>query len=235
MTIKGLVFDKDGTLFDFEAIWSRWAYELLTDVFASNAAEVGLALGFDLASRKFLANSPVIAETNDALSKILMRFLPGWTQDQVLERMREEVARTPMVTPVPLKPLLTDLAARGLVLGVATNDDEISARRNLRTEDCEGFFAHIYGYDSGHGGKPAPGQILAFLTASGLAPHEVAMIGDSRHDLSAGRAAGVLTIGVLTGPAKADELMDLADVILPDIGHLPAWLDQQAAPQSRSA
>jgi phosphoglycolate phosphatase len=57
----------------------------------------------------------------------------------------------------------------------------------------------------------------------------VAMVGDSRHDLQAGRAAGMRTVAVLTGIAKAADLADLADVILPDIGALPAWLDAQAA------
>ena len=50
------------------------------------------------------------------------------------------------------------------------------------------------------------------------------MVGDSRHDLIAGRAAGMRTIGVLTGMARAEDLADLADVVLPDIGHIPVWL-----------
>ena len=50
------------------------------------------------------------------------------------------------------------------------------------------------------------------------------MVGDSLHDLVAGRAAGMQTVGVLTGPACRDELAPCADVVLPDIGHLTTWL-----------
>ena len=32
---------------------------------------------------------------------------------------------------------------------------------------------------------------------------------------------------VLTGPAEQDELSGLADVVLPDIGHIPDWLTQE--------
>ena len=39
-----------------------------------------------------------------------------------------------------------------------------------------------------HGAKPGPGMLLAFATLCGLAPARVAMVGDSRHDLMAGRA-----------------------------------------------
>ena len=65
---------------------------------------------------------------------------------------------------------------------------------------------------------------LAFAHSLGLDPARVAMVGDSLHDLAAGRAAGMRTVGVLTGVAGAAELAALADVILPDIGGLPGWL-----------
>jgi phosphoglycolate phosphatase len=55
------------------------------------------------------------------------------------------------------------------------------------------------------------------------------MVGDSTHDLRAGRAAGMRTIGVLTGMARAQALAPLADVVLRDIGEIPAWLDAQTA------
>jgi phosphoglycolate phosphatase len=52
------------------------------------------------------------------------------------------------------------------------------------------------------------------------------MIGDSLHDLHAGRAAGMAVMGVLTGPATEAELAPHADVVLPSIAALPAWLDR---------
>ena len=86
-------------------------------------------------------------------------------------------------------------------------------------------FDFIAGYDSGHGAKPGPGQLLAACAHLGIAPEETLMVGDSSHDLMAGRAIGAGTIGVLTGLASEEQLAPLADAVLPDIGHLPDWLD----------
>jgi hypothetical protein len=55
-------------------------------------------------------------------------------------------------------------------------------------------------------------------------PETVLMVGDSLHDLKAGRAAGMRTAGVLTGIAAAEDLAPFADVVLPDIGLCPRWL-----------
>ena len=79
-----------------------------------------------------------------------------------------------------------------------------------------------YGYDSGYGAKPTPGQMNGFLAQFGMAPHEAIMIGDSTHDLEAGRAANMYTIGVLTGVAPEHVLAPYADLILQDISALPA-------------
>jgi phosphoglycolate phosphatase len=50
------------------------------------------------------------------------------------------------------------------------------------------------------------------------------MIGDSVHDLVAGKAANMISIGVLTGIATADELTNYADIILNNIGEIPNLL-----------
>ncbi|MEK6216586.1 MAG: HAD hydrolase-like protein, partial [Boseongicola sp.] len=60
--------------------------------------------------------------------------------------------------------------------------------------------------------------------AVGIQPGKTLMVGDSRHDLAAGRAAGMGTVAVLTGVAEAADLSDLADVILPDIRGIASWL-----------
>jgi phosphoglycolate phosphatase len=88
------------------------------------------------------------------------------------------------------------------------------------------MFDFVAGCDSGWGGKPAPGQLLAFAQHLGIDPAQAAMVGDSTHDLHAARAAGMAAVAVLTGVAEADELAPHADVVLADIGGIAAWLDQ---------
>ncbi|MFW5641465.1 MAG: HAD family hydrolase, partial [Roseicyclus sp.] len=75
-----------------------------------------------------------------------------------------------------------------------------------------------------------PGMCLAFAEAFAIAPERIVMVGDSLHDLHAGRAAGMRVAAVLTGPAAAADLAPHADVVLRHIGHLPAWLETLDAP-----
>ena len=143
--------------------------------------------------------------------------------------MNEEAAQAPQQPAVPLRPLLEGFRAQNIALGVATNDSEVPARAHLGAAGITDLFDFIAGYDSGHGGKPAPGQLLAFAKAVGLEPAQIAMVGDSTHDLHAGRAAGMRTIAVLTGTAVTAQLAPFADVVLADIGEIPAWLAAQGA------
>ena len=146
------------------------------------------------------------------------------TAASLAKLLNDEAEQAPQAEAVPLVPLLTRLRDAGLKLGVATNDAERPARAHLEAAGITSFFDFIVGYDSGHGGKPAPGQLLAFASHVDLTPDQIAMVGDSTHDLRAGRAAGMTCIAVLTGLATEAELAPFADVVLPDVGYLPEWL-----------
>ena len=228
--IDGLLFDKDGTLFDFRISWGRWAAGFLTAMArdAAHAERLGAAIGFDAATLTFTPDSPVIAATAADIAAALAPELDGLSVADLTAQIDVTAGSAPMSEAVPLRPLLSALRARGLRLGVATNDSEAPARQHLAAHGITDCFDFISGYDSGHGPKPGPGMCLAFAHGLGLQPARVAMVGDSRHDLQAGRAAGMRTVAVLTGIATAPDLADLADVILPDIGALPGWLDSQS-------
>lgn len=229
--IRGLLFDKDGTLFDFEKSWSAWAAAVLRGLAEGDedrAAMLGRCIGFDLAASRFDPASPVIAGTPEDAAALLLPALDGWDEARLVEDLNTAAAVAPMVEAVPLPPLLAEFRGMGLALGVATNDAEAPARAHLVAAGLGDAFDFVAGYDSGHGGKPAPGMCLAFAAAVGLEPGYVAMIGDSTHDLEAGRAAGMATVGVLTGMTEAETLAPLADVVLPDIGGLPGWLRVRA-------
>lgn len=229
--IDGVIFDKDGTLFDFRRSWGGWAQTLLRQIAddEAHAQALAAAIGYDLTAQAFAFDSPVIAGTATEVAAALLTQLPGWTAGQVEARINAAAAQAEMVPAVPLRPLLQDLRARGLRIGLATNDTEAPARAHLAAHDLTDLFDFISGYDSGHGAKPGPGMCLAFAQATGLDPARIAMVGDSLHDLHAGRAAGMVCVAVLTGVALEPDLAPHADVVLPDIGGLPGWLSQRSA------
>lgn len=226
--IDGIIFDKDGTLFDFKRSWGRWTADLLQTLTPNMqaAANLGLVIGYDMQTGQFAANSPVIAAMPREIAQTMLPHLAGQSLTGLIDQMNDLSAVTEMSPAVALLPLLTELRARGLKIGLATNDTEIPARAHLAGAGVLTLFDFVAGCDSGYGGKPAPGQLLAFARELGLDPARVAMVGDSHHDLIAGRQAGMHTVAVLTGIAEASELAPHADVVLPDINGLPAWLDR---------
>lgn len=224
--VEAIIFDKDGTLFDFQATWAPVFAEFLETFREEERGAVAEALGFDVAQRRFRQGSVVIAGTTEDSAKVLSAATE-LAHDEAVRRLDAAGKGARQHPAVDLPACLSALAAR-FRLGLVTNDTEAPARGHLRQEGIHDLFAFVAGYDSGFGSKPAPGQLLGFCQATGSHPDTTLMVGDSRHDLVAGRAAGMRTVGVLTGVAEADELRDLADVILPDIGHLAAWIDATA-------
>ena len=225
--IRAVLFDKDGTLFDFSASWSGWASQLLSDLSGGDAAtaeRLATAIEYDLSESRFRPTSPVIAGTLAEATELLLPHLPEESFGSLSEHLLRSSAAAEMVPPLPLAPLLDRLTAHGLKLGVATNDGVASAIAHLTRAGILEHFTQVLGYDSGYTPKPAPDMLLGFATHLGLEPRHVVMVGDSTHDLVAGRAAGMATIGVLTGMASAAELHPYADRVLPDIGHLPGAL-----------
>jgi phosphoglycolate phosphatase len=227
--IRAVIFDKDGTLFDFRASWGGWTRSMLPMVTNSPVQAQNLAerLGFDLATGAFDPTSIIIAHTTAEIADVIAEVLNHPNPARLREQLDALALTAPMIPAVDLPVVFTDLRKAGLKIGLATNDTEAPARRHLDTAGILPLFDFVAGSDSGWGGKPAPGQLLAFAAACGIEPGQIAMVGDSVHDLQAAKAAGMVRVAVLTGIAKAADLTPHADVVLPDIAGLLAWLMQQ--------
>ncbi len=228
--VDAVLLDKDGTLFGFQETWGPWAVGLLRGLGANaeHAAALADALRFDLAAGRFLPDSPAIAGTLDDQVAILLPLLPGWDAPGLRAHVASSSARAEPVPAADLSAVLGALRARGLRLGVATNDGAAPAMRQLAAAGLDGAFDWIAGYDSGHGAKPDPGMLLAYAAATGTAPERIVMVGDSTHDLHAARAAGMIGVGVLTGPAARADLEPHAAAVLGSVAELPAWLDARS-------
>lgn len=235
MALRAILFDKDGTLIDFDATWGPAAYEVMRALAGDDSgvlADLMRVSEYVPEERRFLPTSPFVAGSSAHYGPLWAQAL-GRPPSRELYREMDELfgfwglrSLAPVGRPADLA---KGLAERGLRLGIATNDAESSARAQA---DALGLTAHldfIAGYDSGYGGKPHPGMVLAFAARCGVRPDEVALVGDSLHDLEAARAAGVVGIAVLTGPlghAARAELEPYADHVLASVDDLPAFLDQ---------
>lgn len=231
--IRALLFDKDGTLLDFEATWLGVAEALALEAAEGDAAAAARLLvlgGFDPVHRRFQPDSVIAAGTN---AEVVDLWFPQLSPVERAARIgefdaftaREGAARAVLLPGV--KQALAALQGGGMKLGVATNDSTEGARRTLDALGLSGRFEAVYGYDAVTNPKPAADPVLAFAHLLGLEPARMAVIGDNRHDLAMAHAAGAgLSIGVLSGTGTRETLAPLADVVLDSVVDLPPWLEQ---------
>lgn len=109
------------------------------------------------------------------------------------------------------------LRRRGKTLGLVTSKARSGALRGLERAGLSDVFDVIVGSDEVTHPKPHPEPVLTALTRLGAAPESAVFIGDSRHDIECGRAAGVRTAAVLWGPFDRAHLEDL---------HPDYWLER---------
>lgn len=228
MRVRAALFDKDGTLLSFQKTWGPWVGAVIDELSVGDPELVRQMAGawkYDTKQQVISPDSIVVSGTVAEVAGAILPLTRGHNLDSLLRFLDDTGALAPAVEQVPLTAFLDQLAAMGVAVGIATNDSESTARAQLAILGQEARFGFIAGYDSGHGGKPGPGMCLAFAAHLGLDPADVVMVGDSVHDMVAGRAAGMQTVAVLSGVAKKPELTPHADVVLPDIGHLAQWLE----------
>jgi HAD superfamily hydrolase (TIGR01509 family) len=115
---------------------------------------------------------------------------------------------------------LRELHASGRILGIAT-----SSGRDvpfLRRWGVRELFSAIVGREDVEQRKPAPDVVLRCLDRLDVQSQEAIYVGDSPIDIQAGRAAGVATVGVLTGASPRSVLAaEGPDAVLSSIAELP--------------
>lgn len=228
MAIAAVLFDKDGTLIDFDRTWGPAIHAVMGALAKGEASAMRAqadALHFSLEDKRFRATSPIIAGSSAHYGEIWGRAIGRTDYAALRQEINSLSAAESLKSLTPIgrpREVFAALRGQGLRLGVATNDSEAGARRHVEALGLSNDVEFVAGYDSGHGGKPEPGMVLAFARRLGLEPREVAVVGDSRHDLDAARAAGAMAIGVLSGPASREDLAPHADHVVVDIAALPA-------------
>ena len=230
MNIRGVIFDKDGTLFDFQSTWGIWTAQILVRIAGSDGALLGQlarALGYDTEARRVQPGSVIVAGTPMEIAAVIHGYMPAMSQTQIFDWLNKEAETAPQVLVTDLHRLTAELRRINLGLCVMTNDAENPSRAHLASVEALDLFDFVIGSDSGFGAKPDAAPLLALADKMDIPAAACVMVGDSTHDLHAGRSAGMRVVAVLTGLAKVAELAPLADAVLPDVSYLPAWISAQ--------
>ena len=223
--VRGILFDKDGTLLDFTPTWLP-AYKAgalhTARGDATKAHEMLLSTGLDDGTDDFIHGSLLASGTTDQIAEAWIEHAADQSLNDLIPQLDQIFADVTAHSCAPfpcLNELINDLSGRNIILGLATNDSEVSARAFLKSVKLESLFTYVVGYDSGHGGKPGTGMIEAFCDAQDLPPGAVMVVGDNHCDLEMGRNGNAgYVVGVLSGNGTRDELEPFADVIIDGIG-----------------
>ncbi|TQV77751.1 HAD family hydrolase [Denitrobaculum tricleocarpae] len=235
MAIKGILFDKDGTLLDYYATWMPANREAALTI-AEGDENIGqrllLAGGYDPREDRIRTGSALAAGSNWEIAQCWSLALNGHRYHKpveailkVIDEIFERNGRDSASPVTDLVPFLASLKREGFVLGVATNDSKKGAIRSLGRFGVIEMFDFLAGYDSGYGAKPGPGLVQGFCRSTGLDATDVMVVGDNLHDIEMGRAANAgVVVGVLTGTSLREELEDHADHVLESIVGLESLL-----------
>jgi phosphoglycolate phosphatase len=244
-----VIFDKDGTLIDFAALWAHYtinAVEALMTAaleapvaFARNGvpnesrlrADLYAMLGYDPTAHRFDPQSPVVTAPLPTIYTLAAGVLYchgwGWLDAELqVEHAFGPVMNAPLtrelVRPTAVLPALFGaLSAAGVQIAVITSDDRTPTLTALEWLGALDSVAFIACADDPYPYKPAPEAIWAACETTGIDPARTVMVGDSTTDMLMGQRAGVgLRVAVLTGMMDATVLAPHADVVLESVGEI---------------
>jgi phosphoglycolate phosphatase len=228
---EAIIFDKDGTLIDFDAMWGTWTLQLADRLQASVKLDVRQALcdsyGYDIARRKILPDGKLTCTPMWKLRELMLDVTQSaGISDHQAQGVVEEAWFVP--DPVTLaKPftnvrkLFTNIHERGIKIAIATTDDRKPTEAMLHAFGVTDLITTMVCADDGIQAKPAPDMVTTICARMNIDPCKVIVIGDTVADLQMGRSAGAgYVIGVLSGVGLLEHLTPLADILIDTVDSL---------------
>jgi phosphoglycolate phosphatase len=233
--IELVVFDKDGTLISFEAMWGGWARELGARLEIATrrpvAGDVFAAIGYDPVADVVQPGGPLAIATMSGIEERVAAVLRRWCPSvSAARRILADAWFEP--DPVDLAVPLADLPglfgalrSAGRRIAVATTDDRRPTEATLAGLGLSDLVESILCGDDPGPIKPDPAALRRIADDLGVPIGSAAMVGDTPADLRMARDAGAgRVIGVASGVTARDGLEPHADLVLDDVGGLVANL-----------
>jgi phosphoglycolate phosphatase len=226
-----VVFDKDGTLISFDAMWAGWARELGARLEIATrrpvAGDVFTTIGYDPTDDRVVPGGPLAVATMSGIEDLVGAVLRRWCPSVAAARRILADAwfvPDPVTSAVPLADLpalFGTLFATGRQIAVATTDDRRATEATLTALGVAPLVSALLCGDDTGPTKPDPAALIELAELAGVAIGRTAIVGDTPADLEMGRGAGAgRVIGVRSGVTDGALLEPLADAVVESVGSL---------------
>lgn len=197
MTIKGIIFDLDGTLLDtLVDISEAMNYALRVNGFSEHPHEeyrYFVGSGVDVLIERVLKNTN--ATTSD-FQNVKETYLKRYEQTQHNKTKPYE----------GILELINELTIRNIKLAILSNKPHADTLTVVNNYFDINKFIVIFGARKGVDIKPSPDSVYEILELFDLAKDEVLYVGDTDIDMKTANNAGLVSVGVSWGFRTPEEL-----------------------------
>ncbi len=193
-TVQSVMFDLDGTLIDSVPAYFQLMQSILQTVGLPPAPRPLIA---EFMTRGLSVLEKMIPEEKQHQKEVLIEQCITVGRRMSWEMFRDQVGLIPGVDS-----LFAAIAHRKIPIAVVSSTERSNMNRKLiplKRRGIKDYLAVTIAIEDAPKKKPAPDPLIVCARKLGVSPHRCVYVGDSHVDIQAGRAARMLTIGVLTG------------------------------------
>jgi len=194
LNVNAVIFDLDGTIIDSVPFYYR--------VMASTLEIVGLPPAPKSLVAEFMTEGLI------ALEKMIPEEMKDF-KESLIEKcitVGREISRDVFRHEVRLihgvRPLFLLLANNKIRIGIVTSTEKRNIGKKLgplARNDLMNYLGAVIAIEDSPRRKPAPDPLIECARRLSVEPETCIYVGDSHVDMQAGKAAGMMTVGVLTG------------------------------------
>ncbi len=238
INLKAIIFDKDGTLFDYSSVWHEVISKSIDKAFnktnikrkEKRKKDLIQLLGID-EDGKTIASGVIFSHgkfniTKKGLKYCLTNFIRPSSLIKFTKKIQEynNILIEEKIKSMDFskqKKLFKSLKDQGYKIGIVTIDNKISAELFVKYMDIEKYVDYLSTNDDDLKNKPNPDSLNYFCNKFNIFPEEVAIVGDTISDMKyAINGKAGYKIALLWGSNDYTNLKKYADVIYPNLYYL---------------
>lgn len=238
INLKGIIFDKDGTLFDYSSVWHDVIVKSVDKAFSTsnskrnnkrkkdfikllgldengttNAKGVIFSHGKYNITKKglwFCLSNLILPSTLIKISIKIQKYNNLFIEEKIKSMDFSKQAK-----------IFKELKELGYKIAVVTVDNRTSANLFIKHMGIEQYVDYVSTKDDEFKNKPKPDSFIHFCDMFNLQPEEVAMVGDTLTDMRYAKNSNAgYIVGLLWGSNDYPNLKKYSNAIYPDLFHL---------------